>query len=411
MGTESGSVPLIAAEVGGASGHGGLYAPREDKPHARTLPRGGKARPRLNGGARAPHVPVHAHWHDSVLQPGEFSEAVHRETRRSERSRAPLSMVQYSVAEAAADEPQHFERLLAVLQHSKRETDLLGHVGIDTLAILCTDTDDEGARGLVAKLAPFVADLPVAAVTATYPDHLFESLARGTPTAAAFQSLIVPNERVNKVGDYPLKKPMDIALALIALAIFGPLMLVVALLVKLTSRGPVIFKQPRLGKGGVPFTFYKFRSMVVNVDDRIHREYMANLIRGGHGDPPAADASTASYKMKADPRVTKIGKFIRMTSIDELPQLFNVLKGDMSMVGPRPPIPYEAAHYEPWHLRRILATKPGITGLWQVEGRSRVTFSEMVRMDLRYVRNCSLRIDLKILVKTVAVVLRCAGAR
>jgi lipopolysaccharide/colanic/teichoic acid biosynthesis glycosyltransferase len=115
--------------------------------------------------------------------------------------------------------------------------------------------------------------------------------------------------------------------------------------------------------------------------------------------------------MKADPRVTRIGKIIRMTSIDELPQRFTVLKGDMSMVGPRPPIPYEATHYEPWHLRRILTGKPGITGLWQVEGRSRVTFSEMVRMDLRYIRDCSLSLDLKILLKTFAVVIRCDGAR
>jgi lipopolysaccharide/colanic/teichoic acid biosynthesis glycosyltransferase len=151
--------------------------------------------------------------------------------------------------------------------------------------------------------------------------------------------------------------------------------------------------------------------MVVDGDDRIHREYMARLIRTGQGDAPAEDSESPSYKMKADPRITRIGRFIRMSSIDELPQLFNVLKGDMSMVGPRPPIPYEAAHYEPWHLQRVLSAKPGITGLWQVAGRSRVTFTEMVRMDLRYVRNCSLRFDLKLLLRTIAVVLRCEGAR
>ena len=114
--------------------------------------------------------------------------------------------------------------------------------------------------------------------------------------------------------------------------------------------------------------------------------------------------------MQADPRITRIGRLIRKTSLDELPQLFNVLRGDMSMVGPRPPLPYETAQYLPWHLRRILAVQPGITGLWQVEGRSRVSFNDMVRMDLRYIRECSLLLDLKILFKTVSVVLRCEGA-
>ena len=114
--------------------------------------------------------------------------------------------------------------------------------------------------------------------------------------------------------------------------------------------------------------------------------------------------------MKFDPRVTRVGRFIRKASIDELPQLYNVLRGDMSLVGPRPPLPYEAEQYEPWHLRRVLESKPGITGLWQIEGRSRVSFDEMVRMDLRYIQNQSLWLDLKILLKTVVVVVRCEGA-
>jgi lipopolysaccharide/colanic/teichoic acid biosynthesis glycosyltransferase len=409
--TDSGPTPLIVGESGGAHNHGGVFSPHDDRPHARTPLRGSKARVRLNVGARSGLVPAHSHWHDNVLPQGKFAEAVRRETRRSERSRAPLSIVQYAVEEAYADEPLHFERLFEILQYSKRETDVLGHVGIDTLAILCPDTDDVGANGLVAKLAPLLAELHVASVTATYPEHLFESLAQDTPTSAAFQSFVVPAATANSGGSYRLKTAFDIVTALVALLLFGPLMLLVALAIKLTSEGPVLFKQPRLGKGGVPFTFYKFRSMVVNVDDRIHREFVANLIRAGHDGTAGADGGTASYKMKADPRITRIGKIIRMTSIDELPQLFNVLKGDMSMVGPRPPIPYEANHYEPWHLRRILAAKPGITGLWQVEGRSRVSFSEMVRMDLRYIRHCSFLLDLKLLVRTVAVVVRCDGAR
>jgi exopolysaccharide biosynthesis polyprenyl glycosylphosphotransferase len=205
--------------------------------------------------------------------------------------------------------------------------------------------------------------------------------------------------------DYFLKRSIDILGALIALILLAPLMLVVALVIRLTSPGPVIFKQTRLGKDGVAFDFYKFRSMFVNRDDLIHQKFVAELIKNGH-----ENAGSTKFKMDADPRITAIGRFIRRTSIDELPQLFNVLKGDMSLVGPRPPIPYETKNYQAWHLRRILTVKPGITGLWQVTGRSRVSFNEMVRMDIRYIRECSLMVDLKILLKTVRVVLRGEGA-
>jgi lipopolysaccharide/colanic/teichoic acid biosynthesis glycosyltransferase len=412
MSNERVSTPMIISDVAGANGFIGVCAPYEERLHPRhpTSPAIAKPRPR-RAGARVAQAQAHGSWDVNILRSEGFAEAVHRETRRSERSGAPLSIVRYTIAERAAEDPAQLERLLDVLRKSRRETDYLGQTGTDSLALLCPDTDGVGAQGLTAKLAPLVADLAIEVATASFPEHLFEGLSGSGVPRPPMDMFVGQPRAVEKPGCYPLKRTLDILLALLALALLGPLMAVVASIVKLTSNGPVIFKQSRLGKGGVPFTFYKFRSMVVNVDDRIHREYMANLIRGGHGDGAAADASLASYKMKADPRVTRIGKFIRMTSIDELPQLFNVLKGDMSMVGPRPPIPYEAIHYEPWHLRRILVAKPGITGLWQVEGRSRVTFSEMVRMDLRYIRDCSLALDLKLLVRTVGVVVRGSGAR
>jgi lipopolysaccharide/colanic/teichoic acid biosynthesis glycosyltransferase len=412
MANECGSTPVIVTDTGRASGFIGVYKPHEDRHHTRYPAGVAKAKLR-RGGTRPLPAPHQAQWHDSVLHSENFAEAVHRETRRSERSGAPLSIVRYAIDSGASGDTLHFERLLGILQASKRETDFLGHISTDAFAILCPDTDSAGARGLIAKLVPLVADMPVLPASATFPDHLFESLAGCMSAGEAFQLFTAPAPPVDRLGHYSLKRSLDFISAMFALLVFGPLMLAIALIVRLTSKGPVIFRQQRLGKGGIPFTFYKFRSMVVDVDDRIHREYMANLIRGGQSTPPpaGADADAPSYKMKADPRVTTIGRFIRMTSIDELPQLFNVLKGDMSMVGPRPPIPYEAAHYEPWHLRRILIAKPGITGLWQVDGRSRVTFSEMVRMDLRYIRHCSLALDLIIMVKTVGVVLRCSGAR
>jgi lipopolysaccharide/colanic/teichoic acid biosynthesis glycosyltransferase len=149
--------------------------------------------------------------------------------------------------------------------------------------------------------------------------------------------------------------------------------------------------------------------MRTDADDSIHRDFVANLIRRDEA-AGLANGTTATFKIKADPRITPIGRFIRRSSIDELPQLFNVLKGEMSLVGPRPPIPYEAAQYQPWHLRRVVSVKPGMTGIWQVEGRSRVPFNEMVRMDLRYIRECSLALDLQLMFKTVMVVLRGIGA-
>ena len=221
-------------------------------------------------------------------------------------------------------------------------------------------------------------------------------------------SFLRPEHAIRRGGSYRSKRLLDIVGASLALIFFAPLMIAVALAIAGTTRGGVIFRQTRLGKGGVPFTFYKFRSMIPRADDGIHRSYVAKLITGA--PPSKEDGAGAPYKLQRDPRITWIGRLIRKTSIDELPQLFNVLKGDMSLVGPRPPIPYEAAHYQPWHLHRVLDLTPGITGLWQVEGRSRVTFNEMVRMDLRYCRECSLALDIRILLRTVLVVARCEGA-
>jgi lipopolysaccharide/colanic/teichoic acid biosynthesis glycosyltransferase len=178
-------------------------------------------------------------------------------------------------------------------------------------------------------------------------------------------------------------------------------MLIIALAVKISSPGPIIFKQTRLGLKGRRFPFYKYRSMYWNGDDQIHREYVSNLIEGQLEKINKGEKGNPFFKIKDDYRITRVGKIIRKLSIDELPQFFNVLKGEMSLVGPRPPIPYEVEKYKPWHLRRILEMKAGITGLWQVSGRSKTTFDEMVRLDLRYVQNWSIWLDLKILFKTV----------
>jgi lipopolysaccharide/colanic/teichoic acid biosynthesis glycosyltransferase len=189
-----------------------------------------------------------------------------------------------------------------------------------------------------------------------------------------------------------------------------PVMLMTALVLKVTSPGPIIFSQIRLGKQGIPFTFYKFRSMHINMDDQIHRNYIDDFINGNLEKINQGNPDQPLYKNKSDPRITKVGRFIRKTSIDELPQFFNVLKGDMSLVGPRPPLPYEAEKYQAWHLSRILEMKPGITGLWQVEGRSKTEWDDSVRLDIRYIQNWSFIYDLTILFRTVKTVLRDSGA-
>jgi len=170
--------------------------------------------------------------------------------------------------------------------------------------------------------------------------------------------------------------------------------------IKIDSKGPVIFKQKRLGKDGKPFMFYKFRSMYTDVDDKIHREYLKNLIKNGKAAENGGKEGV--YKIVDDPRITRVGRFIRKTSLDELPQLFNVLKGDMSLVGPRPGLPYEFEEYEEWHKERIKVL-PGITGLWQVSGRNALTFEDMIVLDLYYIENMSPWFDLQIMLKTIPV--------
>jgi lipopolysaccharide/colanic/teichoic acid biosynthesis glycosyltransferase len=195
---------------------------------------------------------------------------------------------------------------------------------------------------------------------------------------------------------------MDVLGSLVALLLFSPFLVAIAIAIKLTSKGPVLFSQDRIGKYGHKFKFLKFRSMYAANNSSIHQEYMKRLIAGGNGNgsKPASVQTETVYKLTHDPRITPVGKILRRTSLDEFPQFLNVLKGEMSLVGPRPPIPYEVACYDIWHKQRLLSVKPGITGLWQVNGRSRVRFDDMVRLDLKYARSWSLWLDIKILLRT-----------
>ena len=205
-------------------------------------------------------------------------------------------------------------------------------------------------------------------------------------------------------GARVIKRASDISIATLALVLLAPVWIVVALLIKLDSRGPVFYKQERVGMDGRIFLFLKFRTMHINSDDREHREYQRRYI-AGQPDTNLGDSARPVYKLHTDPRVTRVGRILRRASLDELPQLLNVLRGDMSAVGPRPPIPYEVEAYALWHRKR-LDMKPGMTGLWQVSGRNRLSFDEMVTLDLFYIENWSLWLDLKIMLRTLPVLLR-----
>lgn len=207
-----------------------------------------------------------------------------------------------------------------------------------------------------------------------------------------------------------VKRIIDVMGAVAGLVLFAPIFLVVALAVKLTSKGPVFFRQERIGMHGRPFIFLKFRTMYADNDPSVHQEYVRQLIAGKAELNPSNGNGTGVYKITSDPRITSVGSLLRRTSIDEMPQLINVLRGEMSLVGPRPPVPYEVDAYDIWHRCRLLEATPGITGLWQVNGRSRVSFDDMVRLDIRYARTWSLWLDIKILLRTPHALLLGEGA-
>ena len=209
-------------------------------------------------------------------------------------------------------------------------------------------------------------------------------------------------ERLDRAG----KRAMDVLLASGMLLAFSPLMLVIALLIRLTSPGPVLFRQVRVGYWQSPFVMLKFRTMHQGIDDTIHRSYVTAMLTG---QAPSADAERGIYKLTRDPRVTSIGSFLRKTSLDELPQLINVLRGEMSLVGPRPVLPWEGKLFEPWDRVRF-AVRPGITGLWQVTGRSALTMQQALDLDVEYALRRTIRLDLAILFRTIPSVLLSRGA-
>jgi lipopolysaccharide/colanic/teichoic acid biosynthesis glycosyltransferase len=246
---------------------------------------------------------------------------------------------------------------------------------------------------------------------------------------SASDGMIIPcTSTQNRSTYHTLKRVFDLLIVISSIIFLFPLIILLAVLIKFDSRGPIIFSQERVGAryvwgNGKPywqienFTLYKFRTMRVNAGSKLHQEYIAAYIAGDKekmavlqpgGDQPD-ESIEKSYKLRNDPRITRTGNFLRKMSLDELPQIFNVIKGDMSLVGPRPPIPYEVEMYKPQHLQR-LAAKPGITGWWQVSGRGETSFEQMVRLDKAYIERQSLWVDFKILLFTVPAAFKQKGA-
>jgi len=204
------------------------------------------------------------------------------------------------------------------------------------------------------------------------------------------------------------KRLLDIVFTVLLLIPICIVIVIAAILIRLDSPGPIFYRQKRVGLHGAEFCLYKFRSMYVHSDDSVHRDAVVKYINGQEMNVGTAAAIEFQFKLSDDPRVTRVGRFIRKTSIDELPQFFNVLRGEMTLVGPRPPLPYEVEFYTPYHWLR-LSGKPGLTGIWQVSGRSRVDFQSMVEMDIEYLQHQSFWEDLKLIALTVPVMIQGRG--
>lgn len=343
-----------------------------------------------------------------------------KRTERSGRSFVLMLLESAGLLKASAGGDM-FDRVLAALKHSTRDTDITGwYKDESTIGVIFTElgaaTDGQSVASalqtkITAALSKVLTKDQINDIRLSF--RTFPNDWSGTGPRSPEDLIFYPERSLRKhpkTTGLVLKRMMDVSGSLLALILSAPLFVVIAIAIEATSRGSILFRQERVGLHGRKFTFLKFRSMYPKCSPAIHEEYVKQFISGSAGSRQNSARHNCVYKLTSDPRVTPIGNFLRRTSLDELPQLINVLRGEMSLVGPRPPIPYEVARYDVWHRTRFLTVKPGLTGLWQVKGRSRTTFDEMVRLDLRYATSWSLWLDLSILLQTPFAVLRGNGA-
>lgn len=355
-----------------------------------------------------------------ILQEEAFHRMLALERRRAERSRKSFVLMLFDASACREAEDSFMPRVASVLLKSTRETDLVGwyEKGV-ILGVIFTEINSEFKSSineiLHAKAVNALHDELTREVTANLvvTVHLFPESGDRNGVEPVANNRFYPDlsnggskKRLPRVA----KRVMDIIGSVFLLLFTSPLLAAIAIAIKLTSKGPAIFRQERLGQVGARFECLKFRTMCSNNDPKIHQDYIRRFIAGQPGTESSEPGKPVIYKITNDSRVTPIGRFLRATSLDELPQFWNVLKGEMSLVGPRPPVPYEFAFYDIWHRRRVLEVKPGVTGLWQISGRSRTCFDDMVRMDLRYSQSWSLWLDLRILFATPRAVFSRDGA-
>jgi lipopolysaccharide/colanic/teichoic acid biosynthesis glycosyltransferase len=373
--------------------------------------------------SQVPEAPVPVESY-GILSQDLFAHALYVERKRTERSGRSFVLMFLESAKLLNPEGDHqaLEKVLLALSRSSRDTDIRGwYKEGSTIGVIFTElgVDVDGravADALLSKVTKALSStLTISQINEirlrfrVFPENWDKRNPVDDTESRFYDDML--HETAPKRLPRIAKRVIDVVGSVLALVFCLPLFIGIAIAIKLTSKGPVLFCQQRLGQYGRKFEFLKFRSMCVNNDATIHREFVKSFIANANGGSTQTSESRSPYKIAADPRVTPIGNFLRRTSLDELPQFLNVLMGDMSLVGPRPPVPYEVECYHVWHRTRLLAAKPGITGLWQVGGRSRVKFDDMVRMDLRYAATWSLWLDIKILLQTPHAVFSANGAR
>ena len=358
-----------------------------------------------------------------VLSEEAFQRLISVERKRSERSQRSfvLLLIDTGISPSGEKNGRILLNMLSALQEGTRETDVTGWYKTNSVVgVMFTEIAADNNLVLSTILSRIGSALRDRLDTDQFSRikfsfHVFpddwDPQNPDRPSDATLYPDLQKREKTNRFGR-ATKRMIDIVGSVSLLLLLSPVLAIIAAAIKLTSRGPALFLQRRIGEYGTPFTFLKFRTMYVNNDASEHKEYVRQLIAGQAVKHPTNGngSSEGIFKLTNDPRITPLGSFLRRTSLDELPQLVNVLRGEMSLVGPRPPVVYEVEAYATWHRRRLLEAKPGITGLWQVHGRSRTGFDEMVRLDLRYARHCSPWLDLKILLQTPRAVLSGDGA-
>jgi len=357
-----------------------------------------------------------------VLNEGTFKRMISIERKRTERSRKPFLLMLLDAGDCEGSEKngKALNSIVSALLASTRETDVTGwYKNRATVGVMFTELVVDDKNSILSTMLTRVSTTlrhnltfeqfnQISISFHFFPDN-WDQDSSGRPSNPTLYPDLSSRDNAKQFLS-GIKRMMDIMGSVIALIISAPIFLVIALAIKASSRGPVFFRQQRIGQDGKRFTFLKFRSMHVDNDPNVHKEYVLKFIAGQGERHPSNGKGEPIYKLANDQRVTRVGAFLRKTSLDEVPQFLNVLQGYMSLVGPRPAIPYELAAYKTWHRRRVLQVKPGMTGLWQVQGRSRIGFDDMVRLDLRYARDCSPWLDLKILLRTPKAVIAGEGA-